>query len=402
MFKRSNQFPGLVCVALLASCAAFAAEVSDIIAIPPRDATLVYLGTFTGTPADSKGIYLFSMSSADSEMKLTPLGVAAETPMPAFLALDAKRRLLFCANEIDTFEGKPNGAVSSFAIEPATGKLKFINQQPSMGTHPCHVLLDKTGRNLIVANYNSGSVAVLPVSEDGRIGEATCVIQDTGKSVNPVRQAGPHAHCTALSPDNRFAFVCDLGIDKVLIYKFDADHGKLIPNDPPFVSVKPGSGPRHITFSPNGRFAYLICEMASTVTTFAYDDKAGTLKELQTISCLPASFQGTNTAAEIAVEPSGKFLFASNRGDNSVAQFQINARRGTLKWMSKQSTGGKTPRFFAIAPSGKNLVVCNQDSDTVMSAGMEAGSGKLTPVSQVAQVPAPVCAVFLTAGDSGK
>lgn len=393
--KRFMEAPGLLCIALLSCASASAVDVPDALVAPPKDATLVYVGTFTGTPANSKGIYLFSLSSDDEEMKLTPLGVAAETPSPTFLALDAKRRLLFCVNEIDTFQGKPNGAVSSFAIDPATGKLKLINQRPSMGTHPCHVVLDKTGKNVIVANYNSGSVAVFPVSEDGHIGEPTCVIQDTGSSVNADRQAGPHAHCITLSPDNRFAFVCDLGIDKVLMYKFDSEHGKLVPNEPSFVPAIPGSGPRHLTFSPNGRFAYLICEMASTMTTFAYDARAGTLKEVQTISCLPASFHGMNTAAEIAIETSGKYLFASNRGDNSVAQFQINAKHGTLTWMGEQSTGGRTPRFFAVAPSGKNLLICNQDSDTVLDADLEAGSGKLMPVSQVAQVPAPVCAVFM-------
>lgn len=394
MYKRFQQISSLICITLLSSRIALAVDTSDAVVVPPKNSTLVYVGTFTGTPAHSKGIYLFSLSSAGNEMKLTPLGLAAETPMPSFLALDAKRRLLFCANEIDTFEGKPNGAVSAFSIDPVSGKLKLINQQPSMGTHPCHIVLDKTGKNVIVANYNSGSVAVFPVSEDGHIGEATCVIQDTGSSVNPDRQAAPHAHCITLSPDNRFAFVCDLGIDKVLVYKFDSEHGRLIPNEPSFVPSIPGAGPRHLTFSPNGRFAYLICEMASTVTTFAYDAKAGTLKEVQTLSCLPGSFHGANTAAEIAIGPSGKYLFASNRGDNSVAQFEINARHGVLTWMGEQSTGGKTPRFFAVAPSGKDLIICNQDSDTVMAASLDTG-GKLMPVRQVAQVPAPVCAVFL-------
>jgi 6-phosphogluconolactonase len=394
MFKPIRKILGLLCIASLCFRAAFAGEEPGVNNVPAKKATLVYVGTFTGTPANSKGIYLYSLTSAVNELKFAPLGVAAETPMPAFLALDAKRRLLFCANEIDTFEGKPNGAVSAFSIDPATGKLKLINQQPSMGTHPCHIVLDKTGKNVIVANYNSGSVAVFPVSADGHIGEATCVIQDTGKSVNPDRQAGPHAHCVTLSPDNRFAFVCDLGIDKVLMYKFDAELGKLIPNDPPFVPVKPGSGPRHMTFSPNGKFACLICEMASIVTTFAYDAKAGTLKELQTVSCLPASFQGVNTAAEIAIEPSGKYLFASNRGDNSVAQFKIDGKRGMLTRLGEQNTGGTTPRFFAVGPSRKNLVICNQTSDTVTVSQMDS-AGNLTPVTVLANVPAPVCTVFL-------
>ncbi len=399
-FKSVNQILALVSVAFL-SCVKSLAAPQAAEAPPPKDATLMYVGTFTDTPAKSKGIYLFWFRPTDAQMTLTPLGLAAETANPSFLTLDRKHHLLFCVNETDSFQGKPGGAVSSFSIEPNTGKLTLINQQPSMGTRPCHIVLDKTGKNVIVANYNSGSVAVLPVDNGGNLGEPTCVIQDTGNSVNPARQTGPHAHCVTLSPDNRFAFVCDLGIDKVLIYKFDAEHGKLIPSDPASVSVKPGSGPRHLTFSPNGQFAYLLCEMASSVTAFAYDAKAGTLKTLQTVSSLPSSFQGANTAAEIAIEPPGKFLFASDRGENSVAQFQIDRRHGTLDWMGEQSTGGKTPRHFAIGPSGKNLVICNQDSDSVMNSTMDS-AGKLMPATLLANVPAPVCTVFLPVGSGAK
>jgi 6-phosphogluconolactonase len=399
--KSLNQISALTLALLFCCGRIFASDATQNEAPPPKDAMLMYVGTFTGTPADSKGIYLFWFRPADVQITLTPLGVAAETASPAFMTLDAKRRLLFCANETDTFEGKPGGAVSSFSVQPGTGKLKLINQQPSMGTRPCHIVLDKSGRNLIVANYNSGSVAVLPVDAEGKIGEPTCVIQDTGSSVNPTRQSGPHAHCVTLSPDNRFALVCDLGIDKVLLYKFDAKHGKLIANEPAFVSVKPGAGPRHLTFSPDSRFAYLVCEMASAVITFAYDKEAGTLKELQTVSSLPPSFQGVNTAAEIAIDPSGKFLFASNRGDNSVAQFRIDKKRGTLTWMGAQSTGGKTPRFFAVGPGAKNLVVCNQDSDTVTGCDLN-GAGNSAVTRVLSQVPAPVCTVFLPAGNPGK
>lgn len=391
MFKRFKQLLGLTGFALLSShlaCAEAAPGANN-------GAVLVYVGTFTGAPANSKGIYLFSMAPPYPSGALGPLGVAAKTASPTFLALDTKRRLLFCANEIDTFQGKPNGAVSAFSIDASTGTLKFINQQPSMGTHPCHLVLDKSGRNLLVANYNSGSVAVLPVDSDGRIEPATSVFQDAGKSINPSRQAGPHAHCVALSPDNRFAFVCDLGIDKVMSFKFDAKHGKLAPNNPPFVSVKAGSGPRHLVFSPDGKYAYLICEMGSTITTYAYDADAGALKELQSISSLPASFHGTNAAAEIAIDPSGKFLFASNRAHNSVAQFEIDREKGTLQWMDEQSTAGKTPRFFAVAPSGRQLIICNQDSDTITSCALDPRTERLLPATLLADAPAPVCTVFL-------
>jgi 6-phosphogluconolactonase len=367
---------------------------------PPKNATLVYVGTFTDTPANSEGIYCFWLNTGNNDLSqnitLQPLGVAAETPNPSFLALDRERRLLFCANEKDSFQGKPGGGVSSFAIDATTGKLTPINQQSSMGPGPCHLVLDKTGRNLLVANYNSGNVAVLPVATDGRLGEATCVIQDTGKGPNPERQQGPHAHCVALSPDNRFAFVCDLGIDKVMIYKFDAAHGKLTPNDPPFAAVEPGAGPRHIVFHPNGKFAYVISEMGSTITAFAYDAETGALKEVQTLSSLSGNYSGPNKAAEIAIAPSGKFLFASNRGNNTVVLFAIDAEKGILARIEEQTTGGKTPRHFGLDPSGKYLVICNQDSDTILACRIDPNNGHLKPPSSVlTATPSPVCAVFL-------
>ncbi|HXT12027.1 MAG TPA: lactonase family protein [Candidatus Angelobacter sp.] len=361
-----------------------------------NDATLVYVGTFTGTPAKSKGIYLFRLEPGKNGSPiLTPLGVAAETPSPTFLALDAKRHLLFCVNEMNSFAGKKTGAVSAFSIDPATGQLKFINQRSSMGPGPCHLVLDHTGKYVLVANYAGGSVAVLPVAADGALGEATCFIQHAGKGPNPTRQEGPHAHCAAFSPDNRFAFVCDLGLDKVMIYKFDAGTGKLTPDDPPFASLAPGSGPRHILFHPNGKFAYVITELASTITTFAYDANNGALKELQTLSTLPADFHGKNTAAEIAIAPSGKFLFASNRGNDTIASFAIDPKTGTLRWLGAQSTEGKTPRHFAIDTSGRELLIENQDSNSLVLKHIDAVAGKLTSIGSPIPAPAPVCAVFL-------
>jgi 6-phosphogluconolactonase len=366
--------------------------------VPPKGATLVYVGTFTDTPAKSRGIYLFWLRDDDSKLSsiptLVPLGLAAETQNPSFLTVDSKRRRLFCANEINSFQGTPSGAVSAFAIDPATGKLKFINQRASMGAGPCHLTLDKTGKNLLVANYASGSVAVLPIGVDGELGEATSVMQDAGKGPNPARQEGPHAHCTMLSPDNRFAFCCDLGIDKVMIYKFDAENGKLIPNKPAFVQLTPGSGPRHLVFHPNGKFAFLISELASTITTFAYDRNKGALHELQTVSSLPAWYHDYNKAAEIAVTPSGKFLFASNRGDDAIVLFAIDPKKGTLTWVEEQKTGGKTPRQFGIEPSGRCLVVGNQDSDTVLVCGIDEINGRLKPSPSLTPVPSPACAVF--------
>jgi len=220
------------------------------------------------------------------------------------------------------------------------------------------------------------------------------VVQDTGKSINPDRQAGPHAHCVTMSPDNAFAFICDLGIDKVMVYKFDAGHGTLTPNDPPFVSVKPGSGPRHLAFRPDGKFAYLINEMGSTIITYAYDKKAGMLKEVQSVSTLPSDYTGANKAAEIQITPSGKYLFASNRGTENVVAFEIDSKKGTLKQIGTQSTEGKTPRHFGMTPSGKQLVICNQDTDSMLLCDID-GKGQMKPSGTLVSTPCPVCAVFL-------
>ena len=370
-----------------------AAPTSDA---PPKNSTLVYVGTYTDTPAKSKGIYLFWFQTEANEVStLMPLGVAAETPSPSFLTLDTKRRLLFCANESETFEGKPGGGVRPFSIDPASGKLKLISQRSSMGAGPCQLVLDQTGKYVLVANYNSGNVAVLPVGMDGTLGEATSVIQDSGKGPNTSRQEGPHAHCVTMSPDNKFAYVCDLGIDKVMVFKFDAAHGKLSENNPPYVQTKPGAGPRHLVFHPSKKFAYLINEIDSTITAFAYDAKTGGLKELQTLSSLPGHYEGPNKAAEIAITPSGKFLFASNRGNETVVLFAIDAGKGTLTLVEQQNTGGKTPRHFGIQPSGKHLAICNQDSDTVLVCGIDATSGRLKPSGVFTPVPSPACAVFL-------
>jgi len=359
--------------------------------------TFVYVGTYTGSK--SKGIYLFRLQTENLEVSqnitLVPLGLAAETSSPSFLELDFKRRLLFAVNELNEFEGRPTGAVSAFSIDPATGLLTLVNQRPSMGAGPCHLVLDKERRHLLVANYGSGSVSVLPVGPDGRLGAASDVVQHTGKSVNPDRQKGPHAHCVTLDLANRFAFVCDLGLDKVLVYRFDPKRGKLTPHDPPFATLKPGAGPRHMVFRPDGRFAYVTNELSSTITVFAYQSAAGVLKELQTVSTLPPSFDRPNSTAEIDVHPSGKWLYVSNRGHNSVVLFTIDAARGTLTWVEEQGTGGSTPRHFGIERSARHMAIGNQGSDTVLVARIDAGNGRLKPSGVFASVPSPVCVKFL-------
>ncbi len=404
-----NSFHLAIALSILAILGAVSASRAQTADSSPADTelaneTLAYVGTYTG--GKSRGIYLFRLETQNPEGSqndlLVPLGLAAETPSPAFLEIDAKRGLVFAVNETNEFNGQPTGGVSAFSVDPATGKLKLLNQQSSMGTGPCHLILDRTGRHVFVANYGSGSVAVLPVSSDGRLGEATDVVQHEGKSVNPQRQEGPHAHCVTLDPANRFLFVCDLGLDKVMIYKYDAQNGKLAPNEPAFAAVAPGAGPRHMVFRPDGRFAYVVNELNSTVTAFAYDANAGALKELQTVSTLPESFDGQNTCAEIGIHPSGKYVYASNRGHDSVALFAVDHEKGTLSYIEAQSTGGKTPRHFGIQPSGARLAIANQNSDTLLLCRIDEGNGRLKPSGVFAEAPTPSCIQFLPPAESAR
>ena len=385
-----RRFPVLFVAALILSAIPVRADI-------PADATLAYVGTYTN--AKSKGIYAFTLQTLNGggtqDNKLVPLGLAAQVTSPSFLAVDLKRRFVFAVNEVDKTAGQPGGGVSSFSIDPKTGLLTSINQQSSMGKGPCHIVVDNTGKNVIVANYGSGSVAVFPVSADGKLGEASTFIQHQGSSVDKNRQEGPHAHCVALDAANHFAFVCDLGLDKVMIYRFDPQAGKLTPNDPPFASIKHGSGPRHITFGRDGKFAYVNNEMASTVTAFAYDDKAGALTEIQSLSTLPEDFKGNTSTAEIAVHPSGKFLYVSNRGHDSIAIFAIDQTKGTLTYVEALSTGGKTPRHFAIDPSGKYLVAENQGSGNMLLCSIDQNDGRLKPIGTPTEVASPVCVVFV-------
>jgi 6-phosphogluconolactonase len=384
---------GSLVLALLVPAAVRAAEPP-----PPKKAlsakdTLAYVGTFT--KGQSKGIYVFRLQTQNLEVSqnitLVPLGLAAETPNPAFLEIDPKRRVVFAANDLHEFEGKPSGAVSAFSVDAATGKLALLNQRPSMGAAPCYLTLDRERRNLLVTNCIGGSVAVLPVAADGRLGPATDVVQHPGKD--------PHTHGVALSPDNRFAFACDMGLDRLMAYRFDSQKGKLSPASTAVIPVKAGSGPRHMVFRPDGRFAYVLGTKKSTLTTFAYAASTGGLREVQTVSTLPESFEGANAAAEVAVHPSGKYLYASNRGHNSVVLFTIDPDKGTLTFVEEQGTGGKTPRHFGLEPSAKHLAIANQDSDSVLVCRMDAGNGRLKPSGVFASVPSPACVKFLPPRD---
>ncbi|HMD71423.1 MAG TPA: lactonase family protein [Bryobacteraceae bacterium] len=348
---------------------------------------IAFIGTYTRTT--SKGIYAWRFQPATG--KLTSLGLAAETSNPTFLAVAPNQRFLYAANEDKV------GTISAFAIDAANGQLKLLNSVPSRGSGPCHVAVAPSGKWVFAANYNSGSAAVFPVHEDGTLGEATAFVQHAGSSVNAQRQSGPHAHSANLSPDGRWLFVADLGLDQILTYRLDAVKGAISAGDPPFTKIAPGSGPRHMAFGKDGRFAYAISEMLSTVTVFRYDSAGGTLQELQTAQVTPEGYTGQKSSAEIAVDPSGKFLYASNRGDSTIAVFRIDGDKGTLTLVERVSTQGKTPRNFAIDPSGAFLFAANQDSGNVVEFKIDAATGRLTPAGNVLELGSPVCVVFAPA-----
>jgi 6-phosphogluconolactonase len=354
---------------------------------------LAYIGTYT-EKTKSKGIYAFRFD--DGSGKLNSMGIVAETPNPSFLALHPSGKYLYAVNETGEFGSEKSGAVSAFSIDRKTGKLKLLNQVASRGAGPCHISLDKTGRYVLVANYDSGTVAVFPVQDDGQLGKYTGFAKHTGQSVNKERQEGPHAHWIATSPDNQFVLAADLGIDRILVSKFHLKDGAFTSNKANSgAKLKAGAGPRHAAFSPNGKFFYVASELNSTVTAFSYNAKDGSLHELQALSTLPKDFSGANDVAEIAVHPSGRFLYVSNRGRDSLAVFSIDPRKGTLTPVADIATQGKTPRNFAIDPSGKFLLAANQESNTIVVFHIDPSTGGLTLTGQVAEVPSPVCIAFL-------
>jgi 6-phosphogluconolactonase len=347
----------------------------------------VFVGTYTG--GASKGIYRLELDLSSG--KLSPPVVAGESLNPSFLAIHPTRRFLYAVNEVGDFQKKKAGAVSAFAIDPKTGDLTLLNQQSSGGAGPCHLVVDSLGRHVLAANYGGGNVCVLPIAANGRLGEATAFRQHEGSSVNKQRQEGPHAHSVNLDPANRFAFVADLGLDKVMIYRFAADKGTLTPNEPTSVSVAPGAGPRHLAFHPNGGVAYVINELNSTISVLALDSDTGALKEKQSVPTLPTGFKGRSGTAEVAVHPSGKFVYGSNRGHDSIAIFSADVKTGRLTPTGFQDSKIKTPRNFVIDPSGSYLLVANQDSNTVIVFRLDQKTGELIPTAGSAEVPRPVC-----------
>jgi len=353
---------------------------------------IVYVGTYTNN-GRSEGIYVCRLDLSSGELK--QIDVAKGVANPSFLTVDPRTRFLYAVNEVKEFEGKASGAVSAFSIDNTTGGLKLVNQQSSGGSGPCHLSLDGSGKFLLVANYDAGSFEVLPIRE-GALGAPIDLIQHHGSSVNPKRQAGPHAHCVVTDRSNRRVVVSDLGLDKLMIYAFDSRSGKLTPNQKPWAQTKPGAGPRHFAFHSNGRWAYVINELDSTMSALAYDRVSGELRETQTISTLPADFAGKSSCAELQVAPSGRFLYGSNRGHDSVVVFSIDQTTGKLGLVEHISTQGKVPRNFAIEPGGRWLLAANQNSDSVVSFAIDPRSGKLSPSGHSVEIPVPVCVAFLS------
>ena len=348
---------------------------------------LLYTGTYTN--GKSEGIYIFRFDPGTGA--INRVGVASGISNPSFLTLDSRGQYLYAVNEVSQYRGKQTGYVTAFRLDRNNGSLTKLNEQESRGTSPCHISVDPSNRFVLVANYSSGSIAVLPIKPDGSLGEAVETIQHKGSSAMKGRQEGPHAHSVTLNQSGRFVFAADLGIDRVMIYRLDGATGKLIANDPPFAQTRPGAGPRHFAIHPKARFAYVINELDSTLTAFTLDDSKGALKEIETKSTLPGDFRGQSYCADIHVHPSGRFLYGSNRGHDSIAIFRIDAGSGRIEPIGHESTRGRTPRNFLIDPTGSFLLAANQATDSIAVFRIDQETGMLRFTENLIPVPTPVC-----------
>jgi len=383
----------------------------------PADEYFVYFGTYTGftymyegLPAGgshSKGIYVSRFQPSTG--KLSQPELAAEITNPAFLAVHPNHKFLYAATE-DPLSLGPNfdhgSYLSAFAIDPATGKLHLLNTLPAGGTSTCYISIDKSGHYVLMANFGSSSVTVLRINDDGSLGEQTAFLKHIGHGKDPSFQSKAHPHSIDVSPDNRFAIVSDLGVDKLFIYRFDASTGALSPENPPFVEAEPGSGPRHFVFDAAGRFGYSLKEMSGVVTVMAWDSSKGTFTPVQDANSLAPDFIGSNDSAEIAIHPNGKFLYESNRrfrganlfGPDTIGVFAIDPEKGTLTAVEQVPPGGTMPRNFAIDPTGAYLFCANEMSGNVVVFRVDGNTGRLTPTSSEVKIDVPVCIVFAPAG----
>ena len=346
----------------------------------------LYVGTYTS--GKSEGIYGYQM---DASGKLTRVN-SIKSINPSFLAIDRTKRYLYAVNEVGEYFGKPGGGVSAYEIERGTGNLRLRNEQATLGADPCHLSIDNERRALLVANYTGGNVTVLPIRSDGTLSFVMDIEQHEGSGPKE-QQKGPHAHCIILDRSERYALAADLGIDKVMIYQFDRATRKLTPAKQPFAELQAGAGPRHLTLHPSGKFLYVINELDSTMTAFRY--KEGTLTHIDTVSTLPGDFSGVSYCADVHVSPSGKFLYGSNRGHNSIVVFEIDPRTGKFKLVEHVSTQGNWPRNFILDPSGRFLLVANQRSDNVVTFSIDPRTGRLAFTDHIEEIPSPVCLKFL-------
>ena len=363
---------------------------------PPTDLTeetLVYVGS--RATGEEQGIYAFWLQTKNltvsQNITLFPIGIAAATPQVTHLELDPNRRLVFALSAVEEFEGTPGGSVVAFAVDAATGTLNPINQQPSMGAKPCHLALDREVKYALVTNCASGNLAVFPIGPDGTLGAATQVVS-TGSADGA---GGAQTACVALDPENRFGFACETGLSKLFAYRYDAGRGTLTPGEPPSLDAEDGSGPRRLVFRPDGKFAYAANELNSTVTAYVYDSQAGSLTPTQNVATVPPYYDGPNRATELGIHPTGKFLYVSNSGHNSVALFTVSEADGSLTYVEEQGTGGSNPVSFGIQPSAKHLAIANHDANTVLVCRIDDGNGRLKPSGLFADVPLPTIVRFL-------
>ena len=363
---------------------------TDLLSLSENDA-VIFVGTYTEPEGSkSEGLYLYRMDPDSGQ--LTFVAAAKGVINPSFLEVHPHQNFLYVVNEVEGWNGRVGGGVSAFSINPISGELTRLNQQFSHGTHPCYVSVEQTGRFALVANYSSGSVAMFPIQSDGTLAEASDVIQHSGSSIHPTRQTSPHAHCILPDPANRFAIVVDLGLDKLLIYQIDLEQGKLQLHSETI--VRAGAGPRHLTFHPNRRFAYLINELDATVITYKYHGEAGRFEQLQVLPALPKDVASENLCADIHVTPDGKYLYASNRGHESIVSFQIDQGNGKLTYIDHTPTGGREPRNFAIDPKGGFLLAANQKTDTIVTFKIDTTNGQLIETGDRVDVSMPVCVKF--------
>ena len=352
---------------------------------------LIFLGTYTPTGGDSRGIYAIRLDPATGQLSEPVL--VAETPNPTFLAWRPDGRTLYALSESGTVGGKPGGALAAFRYDPASGSLTRLNTEPTGGISLAHVGIDATGRTAAVVSYHGSQVASFPLATDGKPGARTSLITHTGQlGPNPGRQDKPHPHSVTYSPDNHFVYVCDLGLDRIYCYRLDPAAATLTPAGE--TAATPGAGPRHSKFSADGKFFYVINELGSSIATYAADGTTGALTTLQSVTTLPAGFTGETICAEIRLSPDGRFVYGSNRGHDSLAVFARDAVKGTLTPVEIVPCGGKHPRNFNLSPDGRWLVCANRDSDNLVVFKVDPATGRLSPTGRPARVPQAVCVLF--------